>query len=349
METPEAPNGSTITSETHDDSSSLTDKPLDVSVIVVSYNTIDLTLDCIRSVFDQTHDISFEVLVIDNCSSDGSSAAIRNKFPAARLIESEENVGFAQANNIAAEKSSAKYLLLLNPDTVILDGAIQKLYQFAEQYPRAGIYGGRTLFGDGSLNSSSCWAKPSIWSMVCYGIGLSSIFRNNRFFDPETYGSWKRDTVRKVDIVTGCFFLIQRDLWRQLKGFDRAFFMYAEEADLCLRARSLGAQPMICPEATIVHYGGASERVRADKMIRLFRARIQLIRKHWHGFLAPLGVAMMISWALSRMCAFAVLRIVSKSARHSFDTWHTVWQKRRSWQTADGEHYKPAVDSANQG
>src|SRR5690606_35725860 len=126
--------------------------------------------------------------------------------------------------------------------------------------------------------------------VFCVATGLSSLFRGSSLFNPEGYGGWKRDTVREVDIVSGCFFLIRRELWERLGGFDPAFFMYGEEADLCLRARKLGARPMVTPEATIVHYGGASERVRADKMVRLLQAKALLIRRHWGPVAARSGV-----------------------------------------------------------
>lgn len=135
-----------------------------LSIIIVSYNTKKYTLECLRSIYEQTQDVSYEVIVIDNASSDGSAEAIEAKFPNVHLIKSKKNVGFAGANNLAAEEAKGDYLLLLNPDTVILDGAIQKLYNFALVNPDNLIYGGRTLFEDRSLNPTSCWKKKTLWS-----------------------------------------------------------------------------------------------------------------------------------------------------------------------------------------
>lgn len=308
---------------------------LTFSILIVSFNTRELTLTCLRSVFEQTHNDALEVIVVDNQSSDGSAEAIEVAFPQVRLIRAERNLGFAAANNLAAELAKGEYLLLLNPDTVVLDGAIDKLLRFAETNPEAGIWGGRTLFADESLNPASCWAKPTLWSLFCQATGLTALFRNTRLFNPEAYGGWLRDSVREVDIVSGCFFLIRRELWEQLGGFDPVFFMYGEEADLCLRARAFGARPMVTPEATIIHYGGASERVRADKLVRLFNAKARLYEHHHGPITARLSKYLFDLWALSRLTAFAVLSLVKPEKKDIFQTWQAVWGHRHRWHYPD--------------
>jgi len=306
----------------------------DVSIIVVSYNTREMTLACLRSVFEQTKSISFELFVVDNDSKDDSAQAIAREFPESKLIASTVNLGFAKANNLAAQQAEGEYLLLLNPDTVVLDGAIQNLHAFARLNPTNQIYGGRTLYGDHSLNSTSCWKRPTLWSLFCYATGLVSIFRRSALFDPESYGAWQRDSVRNVDIVTGCFLLIEKRLWDNLGGFDPQFFMYAEDADLCLRAAKEGAQPIITPAATIVHYCGASEKVRADKMIRLFRAKEQLIRRHWHPVAVRMGLAMLRASVFTRMIASGFLNFIgSKKFTKNAGSWKEIWQRRNEWQT----------------
>jgi GT2 family glycosyltransferase len=304
---------------------------IDVSVIVVSFNTRDLTLACLDSVFEQTSGIEWELIVVDNASTDGSPEAIAARFPDARVVALRENVGFARGNNVAAEHARGNYLLLLNPDTVVLDGAIQKLHAFAESRPDAGIFGGRTVFADGTLNATSCWGRPTPWSALSLAAGLAHFFPGSRLFDRESLGWWARDDVREVDIVTGCFLLIRRELWDRLGGFDAGFFMYGEEADLCLRARTIGVAGLLCPSARIVHYGGASERVRADKMVRLFVAKARLFRKHWGRGAARFGVATLDLWAGSRVLAFAALRLVGRRHQPALDTWRDVWRRRREW------------------
>jgi len=299
----------------------------DLSILVISYNTRELTLACLESVFAQTRG-AFEVIVLDNASTDGSADAAVARFPQVRLIRSSSNYGFARGNNVAAEHATGRYLLLLNPDTVVLDGAIDKLLAFADAHAEAHIFGGRTLFADGTLNPASCWRRATPWSSACIALGLTSLFPRSKVFARESYGSWPRDTVREVDIISGCFFLIRRDTWNELRGFDPAFFMYGEEADLCLRARRRRYSCLVCPEATIIHYGGASERVRADKMVRLFNAKAQLVRRHWRAAWVPFGLGMLGVWALTRLAAWRVLAVIRADRRDAYLTWRQIWTRR---------------------
>ena len=168
------------------------------------------------------------------------------------------------------------------------------------------------------------------------GVGVSSVFRGSRFFDPESLGGWKRDSVREVDAVTGCFLLIRRSLWNELGGFDEQFFMYGEETDLCLRARRAGHRSVICPDATLIHYGGRSERTRADKMIKLFKAKTQLFEKHWRPGARWFGDAMLRAWAVTRLAATGVLRLARPSYNDAHGVWREIWRRRAEW-TAGGD------------
>ncbi|MDG5466840.1 glycosyltransferase family 2 protein [Deltaproteobacteria bacterium IMCC39524] len=304
---------------------------LEVSIVIVNYNTREMTLECLNSVFDQTRSVKFEIIVVDNNSNDGSFAAIKKNYSTVHLVESKENLGFARANNLASKYATGKYLLLLNPDTVILDGAIEKLVTFAESNGGESIYGGRTLNGKREIEKSSCWGRPTPWSFFCYGVGLTSVFRDSALFNPEAYGNWQRDTVRNVDIVSGCFLLIRKSMWDGLGGFDPKFFMYGEEADLCMRAKNIGVQPIICPRATIVHYGGASEKVRADMMVRLFKGKISLIQRHWLGGWVPFGVFMYMYGTLLRYCLCSIMSWLSKNNAASVACWKEIWQRRDEW------------------
>lgn len=304
----------------------------DLSIIVVSYNTREMTLECLRSVYAETR-TPFELIVVDNASSDGSAKAIASEFPSVILLAETENHGFAPAHDIALRYASAPWLLLLNPDTVVLDGALDTLMKFAKANPQAGIWGGRTLYPDGSLNPSSCWGEMTLWSLTCQAMGLSTLFRNSMLLNPEGYGGWMRDTVREVDIVSGCLFLIRRSDWEVLGGFDPVFQMYGEEADLCLRARAKGFRPMITPEAEIIHYGGASEKVRADKFVRLLRAKVELIKRHFPAHSRSLGAALLTRWPLSRWVALSLASTVLRreDLREKGNIWREVWRRREKW------------------
>lgn len=298
--------------------------PPTVSIIVVSYNTREMTLECLRSVVAETQ-TPYEVIVLDNASSDGSAEAIAAEFPDMMLMAETDNHGFAKGNNIAIRHARGEYVLLLNPDTIVLDGAIDRLMEFAAARPDAGIWGGRTLYGDRSLNPTSCYRKMSLWNVTSQALGLSSLFRQSPIFNSERYGGWKRDTEREVDVITGCFLLIKRAFWDELGGFDTTYVMYGEETDLCLRAHALGARPRMTPDATIVHYAGASEKVRSDKMVRLLRAKVLLIKRHFPAWKRPLGLAMFRLWPWSRAWGTRLLR------RGGADTWAEIWARRSEW------------------
>lgn len=304
----------------------------EVSILIVSYNTRELTLAAIDSVVRETQ-IPYEIIVVDNASSDGSADAIRSHPAEPQLIALDDNVGFGRANNVAARHARAPYLLLLNPDTVVLDHAIDRLVGFARSRPDAKIWGGRTRFANGELNPSSCWGRITIWSLACRASGLAAIVPGSPLFNSEAFGGWQRDSIREVDIVSGCFLLIGKALWDQLNGFDPTFFMYGEEADLCLRAGAAGARPAVTPHSTIIHLGGASETARAGKLVKLLAAKMTLIDRHMTGWQRPLGRYLLTLWPLTRLVALAVLHPVSRDQRHrrAYDAWREVWQRRSEW------------------
>lgn len=304
-----------------------------VSILIISYNTCELTLACIRSVFLQSKLDNYEVIVLDNDSSDLSADAIEREFAdKVKLIRSQENLGFAGGNNVAAKSASGEYLLLLNPDTVVLNSAIDALLDFAEEHESARIWGGRTVFADGSLNVRSCWSRQTLWGLVSQVLGLTAIFSRSTFFNPEPIGGWDREGVRAVDIVSGCFLLIKRKFWEELDGFDSAFFMYGEEADLCLRAQKIGAHPMVTSAATIVHIGGASEKHQPDKLIRLITAKSLLIRRHFSsGTIIP-GLYLLSLWPLSRYIMHSAAALFGRHASTpKKSVWQSVWRKRKDW------------------
>ena len=313
-----------------------------VSVLVISYNTRELTLACLRSLRDQTR-VPHEVIVLDNASADGSAAAIAAEFPDYRLIASPENLGFARGNNVAAREARGHYILLLNPDTVVLDAAIDRLVAFAERRPEAGIWGGRTLYGDMSLNPTNAFGELTLWSLFCRATGLAVAFRGSELFNPEDYGSWDRSTEREVGFVSGCFFLITRTLWERLGGFDLTFVMYGEEADLCRRARAQGlARARMTPEATIIHYVGQSSKRRADKDVMVLRAKATTIRRHLPAWQRPFALALLAAWPWSRMVSGRLLARLARRPKFAEAAahWGKVWHARADWL----QGYPPPAD-----
>jgi len=304
---------------------------LDLSILIVSYNSRAETCACLASVYRFPPSCSFEVILIDNASKDASADTIAAAFPQVSLIASAQNHGFAQGNNIAARAARGRRLLLLNPDTVVFRNSLTALLAFANANSDARIWGGRTLFADGTLNPASCWAQITLWSLFCSAVGLTRAFPRSALFNPEAFGGWPRDSERRVDIVSGCYLLIDRDLWCALGGFDPRFFMYAEEADLCLRAARYGARPMISPLSTIIHLGGASEPSQIEKVIKIHRGRVTLIRKHWPPLKRGAGLKLYWFWAWSRLVGSWVAQGPRDLPGQSRNKWRIVWQQRHVW------------------
>lgn len=308
----------------------------DLTIIMVSYNTRDLTLAAIRTCLETTLETSYRLVVLDNASHDGSADAIEEAFgadPRVELIRSSENLGFAKANNDVAEQCDTRFLLLLNPDTECHPEAVDNLMAFAAATPQAKIWGGRTVFPDGSLNPSSCWMRITPWSLLCWAVGLTAAFPRTSLFNPEALGSWQRDSVRPVDIVSGCFFLVERDLWNALGGFDLSYFMYGEEADLCLRAEKAGAAPMVTSEATIMHIVGASAKGRPARRQMVLKARATLIRRHMTGWRRALSLGLLWGGVGGRMLSMSTAAALLRSAswKERAEGHQEIWGGRRDW------------------
>lgn len=296
----------------------------EVAVLIVSYNTRARTLECVRSVLAHPPAPATEIVVVDNDSADGSADALELEFPSVTVLRSGDNIGFARAVNLGARSSTAEYLLLLNPDTVVLPGALPALRGFAQAHPEHGVYGGRTFREDGELDPSSCWGAPTLWSLACFAFGLSTAFAGSAVFDPESLGRWQRDTVREVPIVTGCLLLVRRDDFFRIGGMDERFFLYGEDAEFSLRAARSGMRPVIVPEAAIVHAVGASTGARGRKMTMVLAGKVTLLRSAWSPARARIGVGLLVAGVLLR----AALETVT---RRRDRMWAHAWEHRAEW------------------
>jgi GT2 family glycosyltransferase len=301
----------------------------DVAIVIVSYNSEDHIGACLESVFAQNKAVTQQVIVVDNDSRDGTVAFIREKFPQVELVLPGANLGFAAGVNLGVKHADAEFVLLLNPDTVILDHAVDVVVDFARKNPRHGLYGGRTLRPDGSLEPSSCWGLPSLWSMTLFAFGLTTLAPRNRWLDPESLGNWQRDTVREVGVITGCFLLASLEVWNRLGGLDERYFMYGEDADLAMRAHRAGYRPVICPDARLIHEVGACSDTPVHKTMLLYRGKASLVRTHWQGIPQALGLFFLATGtglraALSRLRA-------SPGRNDSAGRWQTLWRQRDEW------------------
>ena len=249
---------------------------MQISIIIVNWNTRELLADCIESIYVSPPEGKFDIWVVDNFSSDGSPAMIRESFPEVNFIENNENVGFAKANNQALRISQSEYVLLLNPDTVVKSNAISELILFLDNNPDAGIAGARLINPDGTLQISAFpfptlfrefWRMFHIDSVVC----LSNYPMKN----------WDQDQAREIDTLLGACMLIRREALIQFGLFDEEYFIYSEEVDLCTRLNDAGWRLYWVPSAVVIHYSGRStQQVSEDVFLRLYEGRILYFRKH---------------------------------------------------------------------
>lgn len=225
---------------------------MDVSIIIVNYNTQKLLRECISSIIDKTNNLNYEIIVVDNASSDDSISMIRSYFPQVRLIESEENLGFGRANNKGAEVANGKYLFLLNTDTLLINNAIKIFFDLMEEESsqNIGACGGNLFKIDQSPNFSYSLYFPSLFSIFCYR-GHIPFLMNNENFN-------KSGKIKDVAIIIGADLFIRKKIFNEIKGFDPSIFMYIEDGELLYRIKKMKYRIVSNPEAKIIHLQGAS-------------------------------------------------------------------------------------------
>jgi GT2 family glycosyltransferase len=245
---------------------------MDLSIIIVNWNTRDLLCQCLDSIARRVKGIEMEILVVDNGSTDGSVAAVREKFPGVRLIENPINMGFARANNQAISLSSGEYLLLLNPDTQVRGGAIEKMVAFMNNQPKTGIAGAQLLNPDGT--KQNCIANfPSLATELLNKSLLRWLF-------PEKFPGKETDYADpvEVDSVIGACMLVRREAVEQVGLLDEEYFLFLEETDWCYRIKKAGWKIYHIPQAEILHFQGKSAEAEKGK------ARIEYYRSRYHYF-----------------------------------------------------------------
>lgn len=238
---------------------------MDLSVIIVSYNTRQLLDDCLRSVFAAEAPAGgVEVIVVDNNSSDGSPAMVSTQYPQARLIAGSVNRGFSAANNMGLEVAHGDYLLFLNSDTVLSRFALFEPLEYLKSHPAAGALTVRLVYPTGQRDPDNHRGFPTPWNAFCYFTGLSRLFphspRFNGYF--RTYEDFA--SVHPVPVIAGSYMMMPRALDRLLGGWDETYFFYGEDIDYCYRIHDAGYEIIYYPLVEVVHYKGASSGLRKE-------------------------------------------------------------------------------------
>lgn len=227
----------------------------DCSICIVTYQAGDFLRLCLHSLKENTQ-LNYEVIVVDNGSCDGTQEMLQSEFPEVQRVINPRNEGFTRPMNQALRLASGRYLLMLNPDTLILPQAIDRLVAFMEQTPEAGICGPKVLNPDHTLQKPCRRGEARPWAVISYFTGLAQLFPKSRFFNGYLLTYLDENQTHTVDGVAGSCMLIRRQVMEQIGLLDEQFFAYQEDADYCFRARKAGWKIYYLPEAQIIHYGG---------------------------------------------------------------------------------------------
>ena len=283
-------------------------KRVDISVVIVNWNTQDLLAQCLQSLYDTTSDLDFETIVVDNASTDGSVEMVRHEFPQVRLIQNTDNVGFARANNQAMAISQGRYVLLFNSDAIAMPGTTQSLVSLADAEPRAGIVGAQLLNPDGSFQASHT-PFPTLWQEFLILTGLGRLLRGRWY---PSRGPEEDRGPQVVDYVEGACMLVRQESFEDVGGLDEGYFMYAEEVDWCYAMRRKGWQVWYQPAAKVIHLGGGSSHSRRPQREGdLYRSRVQFFRKHYGDRAARLLKLQIYSFTAIKIAAHGLLRLFS--------------------------------------
>lgn len=284
-----------------------------LSIVIVSYNVRHFLEQCLRSVEKAIEGVGAEVFVVDNHSVDDSVSVVRQQFPWVRLIVSEKNLGFSKGNNLALRQAEGKYVLLLNPDTVVEEDTFTQLIDFMDATPDAGAVGCRLLNGEGEFLPESKRAFPSPWVAFYKAFGLSKLFPNSRRFGRYHLTYLDPEQIHRVDVLAGCFMFIRKEALDKSGLLDEDFFMYGEDIDLSYRITQAGYHNYYYPHTQIIHYKGESTRKGSLNYVLVFYDAMRIFaRKHFSAGHARLFLILIYVAIYFRASLSALRRVVDR-------------------------------------
>jgi len=296
-----------------------------LSIVIVNYNVEYFLEQCLNSVFSALEGIDGEVFVVDNNSVDASVEMVKTKFPAVKIIENKDNVGFSVANNQALKISSGEYSLLLNPDTVVEEDTFSSIIEFMDNHPDAGGLGVKMIDGKGKFLPESKRGLPTP-SVAFYKIfGLNTLFPRSKKFGKYHLGHLDKDEVHEIDILSGAFMLMRKKVLDKIGLLDEDFFMYGEDIDLSYRIIKAGYKNYYFPKTTIIHYKGESTKKSSVNYVFVFyNAMIIFAKKHFSQKNAKL-FSFLINIAIYFRASLAIGSRILKKAAVPFFGFHTYF------------------------
>jgi hypothetical protein len=254
---------------------------VDISVITVNYNVKEFVLNLIFSLKKALKNYSYEIIVVDNASQDGSVEFIREKFPEVKLIANNKNVGFGKANNQALAIAQGEYILLINPDAIVREDTFDKMVNFFKRTPQAGLAGCKVLNPNGTLQLACRRGFPGPWTAFTKVSGLSTLFPKSRFFAKYNLTYLDENKTYEVDAISGSFMMLKKEVYEKVGGFDPDFFMYGEDLDLCYRIQKAGYKVYYVHETEVIHYKGESTKRSSIDETKMFYDAMQIfVKKH---------------------------------------------------------------------
>ena len=254
---------------------------MDISVIIVSWNVRDFLKRCLASIYRRGDAASFEVIVVDNASSDGSADMASREFPKARVIRNGKNLGFSAANNIGLKDAAGELVFFLNPDTELQDGTIGRIISFMAAHPEAAGLGCRLVYPDGSLQHSAR-RFPSFFTDLMEKLYLDWLFPGSGFFNYYHMGLWPHDRLREIDVPFGACLVVRKSVLDKIGPMDERFFMYYDEIDLCYRIRQAGFRIYFTPDISVTHHSNkSSDQVIGEATVWKMRSKAKFFRKHY--------------------------------------------------------------------
>lgn len=231
----------------------------DLSVIILNYNTKDLLRDCLKSVIS---DKRIEIIVVDNASTDGSAEMVKKEFPQVKLIVSKKNLGFAAGNNLGIPQAKGRYVLFLNPDTIVMPNTFKEMIKFMDKHPKVSAATCRIELPSGKLDQACHRGFPTPWNAFCHFFGLEKIFPKSRLFAGYSLSYLPLDKIHEIDSGVGAFLMVRRKAGEEINWWDEDYYWYGEDLDFCYRLKQKGWQIMFVPTVKIIHYKGAASGIK---------------------------------------------------------------------------------------
>jgi GT2 family glycosyltransferase len=257
---------------------------LDLSIIIVNYNVKEFLQNLLHSISKSSNQIKREIIVVDNASNDGSVEFIKDNFPEVNLIANKFNLGFSKANNIGMKQAKGKYILLINPDTLVSEDTFEKMISFFETNPLVGLAGCKILNPEGTLQLACRRSFPGPWTSFCKVSGLSNLFPKSRLFAKYNLTYLDPDQTYEVDAISGSFMMFRKELYERIGGLDEKFFMYGEDLDFCYRTQKSGFKVYYVHSTQIIHYKGESTKKSGLDETKIFYNAMHLfVKKHLSG------------------------------------------------------------------